>query len=72
MPTIRQLHPGDETTLERFLLAHLDSSMFLLSNLRNAGLADTGERYSGSYVAAFEGDAIVGVIAHYWNGNLIC
>ncbi|MEZ4613991.1 MAG: hypothetical protein R2867_00555 [Caldilineaceae bacterium] len=55
MPTIRQLHPGDETTLERFLLAHLDSSMFLLSNLRNAGLADTGERYSGSYVAAFEG-----------------
>lgn len=72
MPTIRKLHPGDETTLERFLLAHLDSAMFLLSNLRNSGLDDTGERYSGTYVAAFEGDAIVGVIAHYWNGNLIC
>jgi RimJ/RimL family protein N-acetyltransferase len=72
MTTIRQLHPGDEAALERFLLAHLDSSMFLLSNLRHAGLADNGTRYSGTYAAAFVDDAIVGVVAQYWNGNLIC
>lgn len=72
MPTIRQLHPGDERILERFLLQHLDSSMFLLSNMRMAGLVHTGQRYSGTYAAAFEDDEIVGVVAHYWNGNLLC
>lgn len=77
MSTIRQLHPGDEAALERFLLAHLDSSMFLLSNMRNAGLVDNGEPYSGVYVAALEGnepnnEEIVAVLAHYWNGNIIC
>jgi RimJ/RimL family protein N-acetyltransferase len=46
--------------------------MFLLSNVRQAGLANNGDRYSGTYVAALENDQIIGVVAHYWNGNLIC
>ncbi len=69
---IRQLQPGDEVALERFLLTHLDSSMFLLSNLRKAGLLDTHERYSGTYSAALADEQIVGVVAHYWNDNLLC
>ncbi len=72
MFSIRQLQPGDEAALEHFLLAHLDSAMFLLSNLRKAGLIDNNERYSGTYIAAFEDEQIVGVVAHYWNGNLLC
>lgn len=72
MTTIRQLQPGDEALLERFLLTHLDSSMFLLSNLRKAGLIDNDERYSGTYIAALEGEQIIGVVAHYWNGNILC
>jgi len=72
MTTIRQLHPGDEDALTSFLLAHLDSSMFLLSNLRQAGLIDNHERYSGTYIAAFTEGEIVAVVAHYWNGNLLC
>lgn len=44
-PTIRVLQPGDEAALEAFLLPRIDSSMFLVGNLRAAGLDDNGERY---------------------------
>src|SRR3712207_1369071 len=71
LPAIRILHPGDEGALERFLLPRLETSMFLMSNLRAAGLRDTGQRYEGTYAAAFDDDAIVGVVAHFWNQNLI-
>lgn len=72
MPTIKILAPGDEAALEAFLLPRLDSSIFLLSNSRAAGLQDTGERYSGRYAAAWADDVVVGVVGHFWNGNLIC
>jgi predicted GNAT family acetyltransferase len=68
---IRILQPGDEIALETFLLSRVESSMFLIGNMRVAGLSDTGHVYSGAYVAAFEGDKIVSVIAHYWNHNLV-
>jgi GNAT superfamily N-acetyltransferase len=45
--------------------------MFLLGNMRAAGLEDSGEHFQGTYVAAFDGDQIVGAVAHYWNDNLI-
>lgn len=68
---IRILEEGDEPALEAFLSRRADMSMILRSNLQLAGIVDGGERYQGSYAAAFEGKAIVGVVAHYWNGNLI-
>lgn len=45
--------------------------MFLLSNLREAGLEDHEHRRSGSYVGAFEGHELVGVACHYRMGNVI-
>ncbi len=69
--TLRTLQPGDEAALEAFLVPRIESSMFLLGNLRAAGLAYTGERLSGTYVAAFEDDVMVAVMAHFWNGMLI-
>ncbi len=45
--------------------------MFLLGNMRSAGLIDRGQRYQGTYAAAFETGQITGVVAHYWNQNLI-
>lgn len=71
MTDIRTLAPGDEAALESFLQPHIDSSMFLLGNMRSAGLRDRGERYQGTYAASFDDDRIVGVVAHYWNLNLI-
>jgi predicted GNAT family acetyltransferase len=70
-PTIRILEPGDEEALEAFLLPRIETSMFLVGNMRTAGLRDEGQRYGGTYAAAFEEGRIVGVVAHYWNGNLV-
>lgn len=67
----RILRLGDENALEAFLLPRIASSMFLLGNMRAAGLADQGEPYQGTYAAAFAGGEIVGVVAHYWNNALI-
>ena len=68
---MRVLQPGDEAALEAFLLPRIASSMFLLGNMRHSGLIDGGEPYEGTYVAAFEGERITSVVAHYWNGNLV-
>src|SRR5882757_646860 len=68
---VRQLSIGDEAALEAFLGRHAQSSMFLRSNLRRVGLVDEGLPYQGTYVAAFAGPAIIGVMAHCWNGMLL-
>jgi predicted GNAT family acetyltransferase len=71
MVEIGILGPGDEEALETFLLPRIESSMFLIGNLRAAGLADNGKMYEGTYAVALEGGEIVAVVAHYWNGNLV-
>lgn len=71
MLMIRQLVPGDDETLESFLLPRLEMSMFLISNMRESGLEYNGKRYTGDYVAAFEDAHIVAVMAHFWNGIVI-
>ncbi len=68
---IRALRPNDEPALEAFLVRHADSSMFLRSNARAAGLVYGGKPLQAVYVAAFEGDRIVAVAAHCWNGVLL-
>src|SRR5439155_27320443 len=64
MPDLRTLQPGDEAALDAFLARHAESSMFLRSNARAAGLVDRGEPLQATYVAAIEGGAIVAVVAH--------
>jgi RimJ/RimL family protein N-acetyltransferase len=49
----------------------IEHSMFLLSNMREAGLEDHGHGRSGSYAGAFEDQALVGVACHYRMGNVI-
>jgi uncharacterized protein len=68
---IRRLVAGEETALDPFLATHTASSMFMRSNLRRVGLVDRGEPYQATYVAAFDRDAIVGVVGHCWNGMLL-
>jgi ribosomal protein S18 acetylase RimI-like enzyme len=70
--SICRLEPGDEKALEVFLRRHVESSMLLLSNLSLAGLAFEGHSYQGEYFAAMDGDAIRGVVAHAWNGMVVC
>lgn len=69
---IQILDNSDREALEAFLRPRRASSLFLLSNMRRAGLEDQGLRYQGTYAAALtESGKIAGVVAHYWNGNLI-
>jgi hypothetical protein len=69
-PVILILGPGDEAVLESFLLPRIETSMFLIGNMRASGLLDNGQAYQGAY-AAFEGEQITAVVAHYWNQNLV-
>ncbi len=48
MTKIRILQPGDEAALEAFLRPRIDSSIFLMSNLRRADLEDRGEHFEGT------------------------
>lgn len=65
------LKPGDEPRIEAFLRAHADSSLFLRSNLRAAGLVYDGQPQQGTWVAQEEQGALVGIVCHAWNGNLL-
>jgi hypothetical protein len=69
--SIRELRPGDESLLVKFLNPRRASSLFLLGNMRTAGLADTGAPLTGRYLGEFCDGALVGCLAHFWNGNII-
>lgn len=72
MARIVALAPGDEEALDAFLRSRAETSMFLRSNMRGAGLVDEGKPMHATYVAARDGDErIVGVAAHCWNGVLL-
>ena len=71
MATVRILRPGDEKQLEAFLRLHTETTMFMQSNLAKAGLEDRGERFQGTYAGVFEGEQLVGAMAHVWNGMLL-
>lgn len=68
---VRILQPGDEALLETFLQPNIESSMFLLGNMRAAGLVDNGRSLEGTYAAVFEQGRIVAVAALFWNGSLV-
>ncbi|HWO09218.1 MAG TPA: GNAT family N-acetyltransferase [Polyangiaceae bacterium] len=71
MLELRTLAAGDEALLESFLAAHRDTSMFLRSNARQAGLVYRGQRLGATYVAGFARGQLVGVAAHAWNGLIL-
>lgn len=54
--------------LSRFLMQRAESSLFLLSNSRTAGLEYHGRVLEGTYAASFGHNGIFGVAAHFWNG----
>jgi GNAT superfamily N-acetyltransferase len=67
---IVELRPGDEAWVDTFLASHAASSMLLRSNLRRAGLRYEGRAFEGSWVGLLDGDDLVGVACHSWNGFL--
>ncbi|HEY3919787.1 MAG TPA: GNAT family N-acetyltransferase [Stellaceae bacterium] len=69
--TVRSLAQTDRDVVEAFLKKHAAKSMLLRSNLYAAGLQDRGEIYHASYLGAFRDGALIGLIAHCWNGMLL-
>jgi len=68
----RVLGDGDAELVERFLVKHRESSMFLRSNARAVGLSYSGAIFSARWVGAVGGDGeLVGVAAHCWNDMLL-
>jgi RimJ/RimL family protein N-acetyltransferase len=68
---IRLLTSADYAVLDAFLQKYTATSMFLRSNARDAGLDDRGGIFQASYLGAFEGGELVGMIAHCWNGRVL-
>ncbi|WP_108125831.1 GNAT family N-acetyltransferase [Saccharospirillum mangrovi] len=64
----RALTPSDQSALVDFLMHYRDTSLFLLSNLERSGVVAGDEPYQGHYWGAFDGDTLVGALAHYWQG----
>lgn len=71
MSSIRILGAGDEPRLAAFLESAPDRTLMQRANLARAGAAWHGQRYGGIFAAAFEGERMTGVVAHYWNGFLL-
>jgi uncharacterized protein len=70
-PSLRALASGDERMMQAFFAGRPDTTMFLRSNLERAGIAYEGAPLEGLYVGAFDHDRLVGVAAHYGNGNVV-
>ncbi len=69
---MRLLTEVDRPDVETFLRQRIDTSMFLLSNLRAAGFAYEGLPLHGTYAGAFDArGALAGVACHAWNGMLL-
>lgn len=69
---IRPLMSRDESLAKNFLQKHITSSLFILSNMKRAGLDYKDEVFHGEYWASFtDKGEINGIIAHYWNGNIM-
>lgn len=67
---IRRLVNSDQNEVETFLSQHIETSMFILSNIRKKGLDYHGGDFEGEYFGAFDTDGLKGLIVHSWN-NII-
>lgn len=68
---IRRLTGDDREVVAAFLRPRFESSFILAANIQDGGFTYEGKRYQGVYAGAFENGELAGVVAHYWNGNII-
>ncbi len=73
---IRLLKSQDTQVLEEYLDPHKAECMFICSNLKAAGIDYKGADFEGEYFGYFDKhdshlERLLGVIVHYWNGNVM-
>ena len=71
---IKTLSNNDRDSVRSLLGRFKSSSLFLLSNMAQAGLQDGEERFQGYWLAITPADdpsSILAVAAHFWNHNIL-
>lgn len=68
----RLLHAQDQAAFNAFLDPHTEWAYFIRSNARKGGLEFCSEPYQSDYIGAWDGAAMIGVIAHSWTGSVQC
>ena len=73
---IRLLKNEDVKKLEEYLSLHKAECMFMGSNLQASGIEYKGGDFEGEYFCYFDKSGeyeewLLGVIVHYWNGNIM-
>ena len=69
---IRKLQSGDQLLLEKYLLGRVETSMFMLGNLRSSGVDYRDASCHGEYFGCFaNAGELNGVLVHYWNGIIM-
>ncbi|WP_243397291.1 GNAT family N-acetyltransferase [Holospora curviuscula] len=73
---ISLLKSQDTQVLEEYLAPHKAECMFICSNLKATGIEYGGSDFEGEYFGYFDKhdghlERLLGVIIHYWNGNVM-
>jgi len=68
---IRRLQSEDLSIVVAFLEEHLESSLFLLSNVLKGGLEYRGRNYEADYLGVFRDGTLIGLASHTWVGTLL-
>ena len=74
--SIRSLKHQNTKKLEEYLAPYKAECMFICSNLKAAGIEYKGADFQGEYFGYFNNsyeqkEQLLGVIVHYWNGNVM-
>jgi RimJ/RimL family protein N-acetyltransferase len=71
--TIKLLGTQDTQQLEEYLAPYKSECMFICSNLKASGIEYKDAAFHGEYWGSFDtlSGHLNGVIAHYWNGNIM-
>jgi len=72
MPTPIIFNSSFEEKIDEYLKSYTDYCMFMRSNIYNSGVEYVNKPFHGDYYGSFtENDSLNGVLAHYWNGNIM-
>lgn len=71
MIVIKKLSELHVDELSSYLNHYQETSMFIRNNLYHSGITCHHGPFHGEYYGSFENNQLNGVLAHYWNGNVM-
>jgi len=71
MIEIKKLDQSHIEELSSYLNHYQETTMFMRNNLYYSGITYQDAPFHGEYYGSFENTQLNGVLAHYWNGNVM-